>query len=106
MMVKKPGAFVRWIDGMQNIADVLTKAGADKTLLHEFMKTGKLCLVQTDQNRALKEQKQRERQKRKVKKDESSSKQALRDVRKKHVIAEMAEKISSSGSDLGSKEKQ
>ena len=72
--VKKPGAFVRWIDGIQNIADVLTKAGADKTLLHEFMKTAKLCLVQTDQNRALKEQKQRERQKRKVKKDESSSK--------------------------------
>lgn len=56
--VKRPGASVRWIDGMQNIADVLTKANADKTLLRELLRTGKLCLVQTEQNKVLKKKKQ------------------------------------------------
>lgn len=36
--VKQPNAYVRWIDGMQNIANVLTKANAEKDTLREFLR--------------------------------------------------------------------
>eukprot|EP00439_Symbiodinium_sp_Y106_P022669 s217_g2.t2 len=64
--VKRPRAHVRWIDGMQNMADVLTKANADKEVLRQYLKDGVVSLVQTDANRLLKEKKRGERQKRKV----------------------------------------
>ena len=94
--VKRPGASVRWIDGVQNIADVLTKANVDKSLLHQFIKTGRLSLVQTEQNKALKEKKQQERLNRKVKKDDSGFKQMARDARKGQIAAEVAKELSSS----------
>ena len=94
--VKRPGASVRWIDGMQNIADVLTKANVDKSLLHQFIKSGRLSLIQTEQNRALKEKKQQERLNRKVKKDDSGFKQMARDARKAQVAAEVAKEPPSS----------
>ncbi|CAE7892999.1 RE1, partial [Symbiodinium sp. KB8] len=36
--VKRPRAHVRWTDGIQNIADVLTKANADKEVLRQYLK--------------------------------------------------------------------
>ena len=62
--VRQEGAMVRWIDGMQNIADVLTKALTDKTFLKQFLRDGLISLVQTPENQALKEKKRSERQKR------------------------------------------
>ena len=58
--VRRPGAHVRWIDGQQNTANILTKAGADKEVLLNFLKDGYFSLVQTEANRLQKE-KQRNR---------------------------------------------
>ena len=64
--VRQPNAKVRWIDGMQNIANVLTKANTDKTVLQEFLRSGMMTLVQTEENRQLKEKKRLQRQARKI----------------------------------------
>ena len=64
--VRQPNAWVRWIDGMQNIANVLTKANTDKTVLQEFLRSGMMTLVQTEENKQLKEKKRLQRQARKI----------------------------------------
>ena len=86
--VRKPRAHVRWIDGMQNIADVLTKATADKTVLKQFMRDGCLSLVQTEQNFQAKEKKRLERQSRKQVVKRESGKEARQQERKQAVAAE------------------
>ena len=89
--VRRHGASVRWIDGMQNIADVLTKENAEKDTLREFMRTGRLSLVQTEANKQIKEKKRMERQKRRVKQsdDKEDVNQQLRRERQK----KLAEKL-------------
>ncbi|CAE7413384.1 RE2, partial [Symbiodinium necroappetens] len=64
--VRQPGASVRWIDGQQNISDVLTKSGADKEGLKDFLRTGMLGLTQSEANRQLKAKQQEQRAQRKV----------------------------------------
>ncbi|CAE7262427.1 RE1, partial [Symbiodinium necroappetens] len=65
--VRKDNAHVKWIDGQQNIANVLTKkANAEKDTLKEFLRTGLMSLVQTEANQWLKERKREERQRRKA----------------------------------------
>ena len=59
--VRQPNASVRWRDGMQNFADLLTKANGSKDILKRFLRDGLLSFVQTDENKQLKEQK-RERE--------------------------------------------
>ena len=66
--VRKPKADVRWIDGMQNIANVLTKHNAEKDTLREFLRTGQMSLTQTEANQKLKEKRRQERQSRSEKK--------------------------------------
>ncbi|CAK9044814.1 Retrovirus-related Pol polyprotein from transposon TNT 1-94 [Durusdinium trenchii] len=85
--VRQDGAHVRWIDGMQNIADVLTKMGADKTMLREFLRTGKLSLVQNELNRQLKEKKRTERQNRKKVKAEDGQKEERQKLRRQKLVA-------------------
>ena len=87
--VRQDGAHVRWIDGMQNIADVLTKMGADKTMLREFLRTGKLSLVQNELNRQLKEKKRTERQNRKKVKAEDGQKEERQKLRRQKLAAEV-----------------
>lgn len=53
--VRKPNSHVRWIDGVQNIANVLTKSNAEKDTLREFLRSGMLWLVQTEANKQIKE---------------------------------------------------
>lgn len=65
--VRQPGASVRWVDGMQNIANVLTKANAEKETLKEFLRDGVMTLVQSESNKILKERKRLQRQKRAAK---------------------------------------
>ena len=87
--VRKEGAHVRWIDGLQNIANVLTKHNAEKDTLREFLRTGLTSLVQTAENQKLKERKQAERQRRKVAKNKGDGAQeALRQERRAQAAAE------------------
>ncbi len=94
--VRRPAAHFRWIDGEQNIADILTKANTDKTSLFEYLRDGKLCLVQTERNRKSKEKKREQRKSRKVVKDQSGKREAERDARIKKVASEMKQIGSSS----------
>ena len=55
--VRQEGADVLWIDGVQNIANVLTKHGAEKETLREFLRTGIISLSHTPENAAFKERK-------------------------------------------------
>ena len=53
--VRRRKAHVRWIDGQQSMSNILTKAGADKQVLLDFLKDGMFSLVQTESNRLMKE---------------------------------------------------
>ena len=90
--VRRPGAEVKWIDGEQNLADILTKPRVDRALLMEYMRTGMLSLVQTEANRKSKEKKRAQRSARKkvVKSDEKKLKE--KDARIERVVAEMRER--------------
>ena len=88
---RQPNASVKWIDGMQNIADVLTKANAEKDCLREFLRDGKTSLVQTEQNRQLKEKKRQERQKRSAKSGKAEQKKQLNEDRRKKLAEEIRE---------------
>ena len=90
--VRRPGAEVKWIDGEQNLADILTKPRVDRALLMEYMRTGMLSLVQTEVNRKSKETKRAQRSARKkvVKSDEKKLKE--KDARIERVVAEMRER--------------
>ena len=65
--VRKEGADVRWIDGQQNMANVLTKMNTDKSVLNQFLRDGLFSLVQTEENRKQKLKQQLQRQVRKAK---------------------------------------
>ena len=104
--VRRPHAEVRWIDGEQNLADILTKPRVDKGLLMEFMRTGLLSLVQTEANKELKEKKRAQRQARKkvVKSDEKKWKE--RNGRIQKVAAEMKQRAADDGESYQKKKKE
>eukprot|EP00969_Alexandrium_andersonii_P039390 1726145-Alexandrium_andersonii.AAC.1 len=60
------GAQLRWVDGSQNIADVLTKLGVDKTYLFKVLREARWSLVQDPAAAALKERKSGQRAARKA----------------------------------------
>lgn len=87
---RKPGSHVRWIDGLQNIANVLTKHNAEKETLREFLRDGMMSLQQTEQNRLLKEKQRAARQKRsQVKRDDTTLKDQLKMERRKKIASEV-----------------
>ena len=94
--VKQPGAFVRWIDGMQNIANVLTKANAEKETLREFLRTGTMTLIQSEPNKILKEKKRQQRQKRSVATTAAKEAKQVDLQRRKQVAAEIEKSASDS----------
>ncbi|CAE7257927.1 ANKRD17 [Symbiodinium sp. CCMP2592] len=103
--VRKPGAHVRWIDGLQNVSNVLTKHNAEKDTLREFLRTGMTTLVQTRENQKLKERKQAERQRRKVAKDKDGEAQAdQRRQRRQEAAAEAENLLNDSGPEADYKE--
>ncbi|CAK0817009.1 unnamed protein product [Prorocentrum cordatum] len=57
---------LRWIDGSQNIADVLTKLGVDKVYLYKVLREAKWSLVQDPAAAALKMRKSMQRASRKT----------------------------------------
>ena len=87
---RKPRSHVRWIDGLQNIANVLTKHNAEKDTLRQFLRDGMMSLQQTEQNKQLKEKQREARQKRsQVKREDTTQKDAQREARRKSVVAEV-----------------
>ena len=44
--LREENTTLRWVDGSQNIADVLTKLGVDKTYLYKVMRAAQWSLVQ------------------------------------------------------------
>ena len=78
--MRQPGASARWIDGLQNIADVLTKLGADKVYFWKTMKDSRFSLVQEAGCAAIKEVKRAQRAARKqtAKVNKDAEKQARR----------------------------
>ena len=87
---RKPRSHVKWIDGLQNIANVLTKHNAEKDTLRQFLRDGMMSLQQTEENRKLKEKQREARQKRsQVKRDDTSLKDAQKAERRKTVVAEV-----------------
>eukprot|EP00435_Cladocopium_sp_Y103_P064509 s25_g26.t1 len=87
---RKPGSHVKWIDGLQNIANVLTKHNAEKETLREFLRTGMMSLQQTEENKQLKERQREARQKRsQVKRDDTALKEAQKELRRKAVLEEV-----------------
>ena len=61
--LQREKAVLRWIDGTQNIADILTKIGVDKTYLKHVLNTGIWTLVQHKEAALMKEKKRNARQK-------------------------------------------
>eukprot|EP00435_Cladocopium_sp_Y103_P033942 s1186_g8.t1 len=93
---RKPGSHVKWIDGLQNIANVLTKHGAEKDTLRAFLRDGMMSLQQTEQNKRLKEKQREDRQKRaQVKRDDTALKELKKQERRKAVLAEVRDGSSS-----------
>lgn len=87
--VRQPNACVKWIDGMQNIANVLTKANAEKDTLKAFLRDGVTSLVQSEANKLLKEKKRQERQRCNAKKKKAEKKQETNADRRKKLAAEL-----------------
>ena len=87
--VRQPNAVVKWIDGMQNIANVLTKANAEKDTLRAFLRDGITSLVQSEANKLLKEKKRQERQRSNAKKKKAEQKKEANVERRKKLAAEL-----------------
>eukprot|EP00435_Cladocopium_sp_Y103_P025818 s3297_g6.t1 len=98
--VRQKNAFSRWIDGMQNISNVLTKANAEKDSLREFLRSGMTSLVQTERNKEIKAKKKLERQRRSEKLNKSEKKAEQSALRRKAVAEEVAKDFGD-GSDSG-----
>ena len=62
--LQREKAVLRWIDGTQNIADILTKIGVDKAYLIHVLSTGMWTLVQQREAARMKEKKRNARLKR------------------------------------------
>ena len=97
---RKPGTYVKWIDGLQNIANVLTKHNAEKETLKEFLRTGMMSLQQTEENKQLKERQREARQRRtQVKRDDTAAKDLQKKLRRKAVLDEVQKGADGDSSD-------
>jgi len=101
---RKRGSHVRWIDGGQNMADVLTKAKAEREAMFSYLRSGLICLTQTEANRRLKEKKQLQRQSRKKEVREDPRKQKMRQERIDKLAKEMQDMKSESSDARSTKE--
>ncbi|CAK9062808.1 unnamed protein product [Durusdinium trenchii] len=88
-IVRQPQAFVRWIDGMQNVANVLTKSGAEKDTLREFLREGMMSLVQSEANKKIKEKKGADRHRRSVELDKPTKKREANVQRRRKLAEEL-----------------
>ena len=105
--VRRDNAHTRWIDGMQNIANVLTKSNAEKETLKEFLRTGLMSLVQTEKNKEIKEKKREERSRRNLAKRTFKDDQKATEVaeRRRQKAAELTAADADTSDDQQPKEK-
>lgn len=94
--VSKPTAHLRWTDGSQNVADVLTKLNVDDSYFLEFLRTAKWTLVQDPLAAAAKERKREARRGRKVQVDDKA-KEELRAARRAAAVREILTMVDESG---------
>ena len=40
--LRQPNTYLRWIDGLQNVADILTKEGAELEYFRSFLRTASI----------------------------------------------------------------
>ena len=104
--VRRPNASTHWIDGAQNIANVLTKHGAEKETLREFLRSGKMSFAQTAENKAIKERKRLERQQRKTKHDADGQRKVDQARARQQEAVKQAEIGQSSDDDAQAKKEQ
>jgi hypothetical protein len=87
--IRRPLASVRWIDGLQNISDILTKALADKTYFRIVLKEAMFTLVQDKYSADVKEKKKKQRDARKAVVKDSGIKDAAKAARRQQLAAEV-----------------
>ena len=86
--LRSPFTTLRWIDGSQNIADVLTKLSVDKAYLYKVLRSATWSLVQDPVAAALKQRKQVQRTVRKA--DQSGPKEDAKRRDRERRATEMA----------------
>ena len=86
--LQSPSTTLRWIDGSQNLADVLTKLGVDKTYLYKVLRAAEWSLVQDPAAAASKARKQAQRSIRKA--DGAETKEEVRRLARKLLAERMA----------------
>ncbi len=79
---------LRWIDGSQNLADVLTKPGVDKSYLYRVLRAAEWSLVQDPSAAATKARKQAQRSVRKA--DGAAAKDEMKRLVRKLRAQQMA----------------
>ncbi|CAE8678310.1 unnamed protein product [Polarella glacialis] len=87
--VRQPNAEVRWIDGLQNIADILTESGADMECFRKVLKECLTSLVQTQASADIKEKNRVRRASRKVVVKATENKEAKHAERRQKVAAQV-----------------
>jgi hypothetical protein len=87
--IRRPLASVRWIDGLQNISDILTKANADKTYFRQVLKDATFTLVQDSYSADVKDKKKKQRDARKTVLKDSGMKDAAREARRAALAEEV-----------------
>ena len=83
---------MRWIDGSQNVSDVLTKLGVDKTYLYKVLREGVWSLVQDPAAAMIKSRKSRQRAVRKdASKDAKEEKKQGMRIQRAELVRGMPE---------------
>jgi hypothetical protein len=87
--LRSPSTTLRWIDGSQNLADVLTKLGVDKSYLFRVLRAAEWSLVQDPAAAASKARKQAQRSVRKA--DQTSVRDEAKRRERKRRAAQVAD---------------
>ena len=88
--LRQEGAVLRWVDGSQNIADVLTKLGVDKTYLYKVLREARWTLVQDP---VAAEAKRQKAEKRGVRKQVAGAARSEKKLRERRGRAAEVEKL-------------
>ena len=87
--LRSPSTTLRWIDGSQNLADVLTKLGVDKSYLYRVLRAAEWSLVQDPAAAASKARKQAQRSVRKA--DQTSVRDEAKRRERRRRAAQVAD---------------
>ena len=85
-VLRQKGATLRWVDGSQNIADVLTKLGVDKAYLYKVMRDARWSLVQDQAASRAKAAKAEKRSTNRKEKGEQKDKKVQQQQQRKRAV--------------------